>query len=271
MLIVVMPNFGTLAAEAQQVIQQQQAECIRLLATDLVSLVGQSYVAKARHGTGDDGIQWPELTRATIAARVRKRGEGKRIVLRRKQLADQIHALRGEKARPRLTERQRKINKAKRYEASRFQPKKVRRDGPNKLTRDVLSQRKRSANKRLIVALKKQPRGTGKTEQIRKLRLQRAELLEKLESLIDAAMANHEIGTDTGLQRASIQEAFKTATVTQHGNTAEITVGYWRQYSAAFDVKRPLIPEPIPNHWQERLERKAERWGGDLLQGVFAK
>lgn len=78
----------------------------------------------------------------------------------------------------------------------------------------------------------------------------------------------HEIGVDTGLQRASASPGF----IAQGGGNIfdrqehSVTVGYGRSYSKYFDAKRPLLPDVLPDKWTQRLEELLTRWGGDILR-----
>ena len=56
----------------------QAARGVQLrLATSLLSQVQQDFLVKSRGGTGKDGVRWPPLSPATIAARKRTRGDEK--------------------------------------------------------------------------------------------------------------------------------------------------------------------------------------------------
>lgn len=164
------------------------------LGVQLMALSRTAYRAKARGGTGQDGITWDPLTRATIEARVRSRAPAQRIVAQRRQLAQQIS----------------------------------------------------------------NTRGKGSAKKIARLRQRRKALLDRLNAMIDREFARHEIGVDTGLQRASAEPGY-SGPDGQGGNVHQvegnqITVGYGREYSGYFDEQRPLLPEQLPDSWTERLE-----------------
>lgn len=78
---------------AQGKLESDRQNLLSTLGTQLLSLAQQSYVTKARGGTGDDGIRWAKLSRATIEARVRRRAPARNIVRQRRDLAKQIRGL----------------------------------------------------------------------------------------------------------------------------------------------------------------------------------
>lgn len=135
------------------------------------------------------------------------------------------------------------------------------------LTRETIEARVRSrAPARRIVAQRKQlaeqirqTRGKGSTRKIARLRERRKKLLDRLNKLVDREVAKHEIGVDTGLQRASAKPGYRGPD-SKGGNVHridadEVTVGYGREYSGWFDEKRKLLPEELPDSWTEKLER----------------
>ena len=63
-------------------------DCLEQLGIQVLSFAQLDYVTKARGGTGEDGVKWDEVTRATIEARVRSRTPAKRIVQQRRDLAE---------------------------------------------------------------------------------------------------------------------------------------------------------------------------------------
>lgn len=140
-----------------------------------------------------------------------------------------------------------------------------------KLDRATLEARVRSrAPAKRIVAQRKQlaeqirqTKGKGSTRKIARLRERRQKLMDRLNQMIDREFARHEIGVDTGLQRASAEPQY-TAPDGKGGNIhkiegTQVTVGYGREYSGWFDEKRPLLPEQLPTSWTEKLERIVTR------------
>lgn len=149
-----------------------------------------------------------------------------------------------------------------------------------KLARATLEARVRRVGRgRTIVAKRKKlaeqirsTKGKGATAKVVKLRKQRADLKADLEKLVDAAVANHEIGVDTGLQRASAKPGFRPPAgggnvLEVNGN--EVTVGYGRNYSTYFDERRKLLPETLPAAWATELDRRAEEWAGGVIRRYF--
>lgn len=84
-----------------------------------------------------------------------------------------------------------------------------------------------------------------------------------------------EIGIDTGLQRASASPGFvgpdgKGGNLMQQDPTS-ITVGFNREYSEHFDAKRTLLPETLPDAWEEQLsdiaQQRLDRIMDEEMQG----
>lgn len=78
-----------------------------------------------------------------------------------------------------------------------------------------------------------------------------------------------DIGVDTGLQRASASPGF-IGPDGKGGNFFEqdensVTVGYNREYSEYFDEARPLLPDELPQDWQENQEQIVTEWAEKLL------
>lgn len=81
--------------EIREEIERRAPELMNQLGTQVLSWSQQSYLAKARGGRGNDGIQWAPLKRATLEARVRKRADARGIVQERRSLASQIRSTKG--------------------------------------------------------------------------------------------------------------------------------------------------------------------------------
>lgn len=113
-------------------------------------------------------------------------------------------------------------------------------------------------------------RGAGAPSKIRKLRDRRKKLSARLQKEVDKEVANHEIGVDTGLQRASAQPGY-TGADGKGGNLldvsgAQVTVGYARSYSQHFDTARPLLPATMPEKWQKTLDGLVQDWAETIIQ-----
>jgi hypothetical protein len=145
------------------------------------------------------------------------------------------------------------------------------------LSRATIEARVRSrAPAQQIVAQRKQlaeqirnTTGKGAAARIEALRKKRAALSAKLQALVDREFSRHEIGVDTGLQRASGGPGYRGPD-NKGGNLFDVqehslTIGYGREYSGYFDEKRPLLPEQLPPAWLEVLERRAADWGATIL------
>lgn len=79
-----------------------------------------------------------------------------------------------------------------------------------------------------------------------------------------------DIGVDTGLQRASASPGFigpdgKGGNFFEQDETS-VTVGYNREYSKYFDEARPLLPDELPQEWQEHQEQIVTDWAEKLLE-----
>lgn len=126
------------------------------------------------------------------------------------------------------------------------------------------------AQRRELARQIKQIRGLGSAARKRPLIARRRELARQLRAMVDREMASHEIGVDTGLQRASAGPGFQTNDG-RGGNVFDVTagsvtVGYGRDYSQRFDRTRPLMPAILPAAWQQKLESVAAKWGEDVLR-----
>lgn len=243
------------ARAAQGRLEQDKAELLDIVGTQVLSLSQLAYREKARGQRGGDGITWAKLKRSTIKARVLQRAPGQAIVKQRKQLAAQIRALLGTKG-----QRQRKPPKARRRRSGR--PSRRRPQSPVK-----------AIQKRLKTMPKIRGAGTTIAEKVAKLRRKRLELLLKLEQMVDREFAQHEIGVNTGLQRSSATPGYR-ATDSKGGNLFEkgtdfVTVGYARNYSKFFDEKRSLLPAELPADWQRKIDKTATDWMEKKSRGLF--
>lgn len=111
---------------------------------------------------------------------------------------------------------------------------------------------------------RRKSRGKPPKEKVATLRKKRKDLLAKHQALVDREFSKHAIGIDTGLQFNSSQPGF-AATDGRGGNLLEVqgtvvTVGFLRVYSEHFDKRRKLMPETLPDRWQEELAKVVGRW-----------
>ena len=100
---------------------------------------------------------------------------------------------------------------------------------------------------------------------------------QRINALIEQEVASHQIGIDTGLQRAAKatdlddnvwnrpDEDGRGQNVFAVTDTS-VTVGYQRTYSQYFDAARTLIPETIPEAWLSALDREAGKQCGHVIQ-----
>lgn len=98
----------------------------------------------------------------------------------------------------------------------------------------------------------------------------RAELMQKLQALIDREASRHEIGVDKGLQRASLSPGFQVQDGRGGGlfdvQPTSVTIGIQRSYSKFFDETRPILPEQLPPAWQRKCEELMRLWAERILQ-----
>lgn len=208
---------------------------MEILGIGVLSEAQLAYVDKARGGTGSDGISWAPLKRSTLAARAGKRGKGRTIIAKRKDLAKEIDQLERSKV-------------------------------PSRGRRAPATREARLAARRQNKAIDKK---------IERLRERRRKLREDFQRLVDSFVANHEIGVDTGLQRASAMPGFR-ASDGKGGNKLEVrenqvTAGFARSYSTAFDEKRTLMPRELPAPWRTNLEQAVENWATGVVRRYFPR
>lgn len=145
-----------------------------------------------------------------------------------------------------------------------------------KLKRGTLENRvRRRAESRRIVSRRRRlarEARDAKPDKAKRLRKQRKDLFARHESLVDREVANHEIGVDTGLQRSSASPGF-SGTDGRGGNFfdirgTQVTVGYNRSYSKHFDRVRKLLPDTLPDAWQQKMEEQTLTWAESIIQEI---
>lgn len=220
-------------------------QLMEILGIGVLSEAQLAYVEHARGFMGSDGIFWAPLKRATLVARVAKRGRGRKIIEKREDLAKQIRQL--ERSKPRIKRGRGSLN--------------------------LFSKARRSQ----IATSRRAIRESGRAVEVKieKLRAQRKKLRDDFVKLVDAMVANHEIGVDTGLQRASAKPGFR-ADDSDGGNVLAVrenavTAGYGRSYSKHFDKKRPLLPSDLPAAWRKNLEAMTENWATGVIRRYFPR
>lgn len=97
-----------------------------------------------------------------------------------------------------------------------------------------------------------------------KSRAKRKQITAKQHALIDKESSRYEIGVDTGLQRASAAPGHPDNLFDL--SPSSVTVGYNREYSEHFDAKRQLLPEELPDAWQEELNALTLDWAVRILE-----
>lgn len=198
-----------------------------------VSVLGhvqRDYETKSRHGTGEDGTQWKDLSPNTLEARVRRRSEAKSIVEQRKQLAQEIRGILHGGLTPR-TKGGKPVSKEKAVFTLRQK-------------RDALG---RKLDNLVIKEMSSYQIGVDQG-------LQRSSAAPGFDDPAKTWKLNP--SDDDG---ANIFEV--------DGGT--VTLGYGRSYSAAFDAERPLFPEQLPTAWREDAEEKLGEWTNEVTNEVM--
>ena len=191
----------------------------------------QDYEAKSKHGTGEDGIAWKELSPKTIESRVRSRSVAKGVVEERRKIAQEIRGILNGGITPRARRGQGK-EVAKQEAVQRLRRK--RQDLSRRLDNLVI---KEMSSYQIGV-------DTG---------LQRAS-------------AAPGFNDPHGVWRLSPTDVFGQNLFEIDGGT--VTIAYNRSYSEAFDAERPIFPETLPANWVSDAEDAVESWGDAIVQEV---
>jgi TolA-binding protein len=148
----------------------------------------------------------------------------------------------------------------------------VLRRGPARLLREQING--------LQEQLRRLSHSKNQTAQQAQIRRTIEQAQQRIKALIEQEVANHQIGIDTGLQRAAKasnlddnvwnrpDEDGRGQNVFAVTDTS-VTVGYQRTYSHYFDAARKLIPETIPDAWMSDLDREAGRQCGRVIRDAI--
>lgn len=74
------------------------------------------------------------------------------------------------------------------------------------------------------------------------------------------------IGVDTGLQRASAQPGNKDNIFNVDAQISQVTVGFGRSYSEHFDEQRKLLPDELPQDWEDDLSETIDEHYSGILK-----
>lgn len=213
-------------------------DLLEVLGVQLLSFSQEAYTEKSRGLLGDDGIQWAPLMVSTIMGRLRRAGHLQSRNLSEVKLPEGFKV--GKKQRKILQVSQRASKAA--------------------LNQDLF-------DNLASAGVKFHDHKTGKLLRAGKRAKSQAFVTNYRgavgETRID--VNGYEIGVDTGLQRAAATPAYKS-NPNQIFEIVEnsVTVGYGRNYSKFFDLRRKLFPDELPEAWLNDLEEIAS----DYMQRV---
>lgn len=199
-----------------------------------VSVLGhvqRDYETKSRHGTGEDGIQWKDLSPKTIEARVRRRANAQKIVEERRQLAAEIRGILHGGLTPR---------------AKRGKGKAVSKEDAVRALREKREALSRKLDSMVIAEMSQYQIGVDQG-------LQRASAAPGFNDPAKTWRLNPP--DDKG------QNLFQV-----NGNT--VTLGYSRSYSEAFDSERPIFPEQLPTSWKEDADEAVDDWMSGIAREI---
>jgi len=197
-----------------------------------VSVLGRAqrdYETKSRHGTGEDGTHWKELSPKTIEARVRRRAAAKKIVDERKRLADEIRGILYGGLTPRARKGKGKV---------------VSKDEAVRVLRERREALKRKLDSLVINEMSSYQIGVDQG-------LQRASAAPGFNDPAKVWRLNPADGEGENLFRVD-------------GGT--VTLAYNRSYSAAFDSERPIFPEQLPQAWKDEAGDAVGDWADDRIK-----
>ena len=194
--------------------------------------VQRDYQTKSRHGTGEDGITWDDLSPKTLEARVRRRAPAKDIVEQRRQLAQEIRGILNGGIVPR---------------AKRGQGKEVARDAAVRKLRQKRQDLARKMDNLVIKEMSSYQIGvdTG---------LQRASAAPGFDDPRDIWSVNPPDNLGGNIFEI---------------DGGSVTIGYNRSYSAAFDADRPIFPETLPETWKEDAGDAVESWANEIVRELL--
>lgn len=189
----------------------------------------RDYETKSRHGTGEDGTHWKDLSPKTIEARVRRRSSAKKIVEERKQLAAEIRGILYGGLTPR---------------ARKGKGKAVNKEEAVRALRERREALKRKLDSLVINEMSSYQIGVDQG-------LQRASAAPGFNDPAKVWRLNPADGEGENLF---------------HIDGGTVTIGYNRSYSAAFDSERPIFPDQLPESWKEDAGEAVGDWADDRVK-----
>lgn len=229
-------------------LHRQHTNILESIGFELLTFAAHAYVAKARGGTGEDGITWAPLKVSTILARLRsKAGHIKTKPVAGSKIPKGIPLRPGQKS-VIVVKKTVKGNQA------------------------LFSQL-------AAAGVKFHDAKTGKVIIGDRARYKAGTILSGTSKAgsktVKLAPGTYEIGVNTGAQKNSAGPGYtkgdgKGGNIQQVDSTG-VTVGFGRSYSAAFDKHRKLFPDVMPVKWVEKLETVAATKGGTIIEETLAQ
>lgn len=227
------------ASELAEIIQSRIGEAAMAAGVTVLEHAQRDYEKKSRHGTGEDGVTWKDLSPKTIEARVRRRGPAKSIVEERRQLAQEIRGiLHGQISPVRKVTRGKQKGKVVQIDREKaVSDKRRRRETLGKQLGNLIAKEMSSYQIGVDQGLQRASAAPGFNDPAKVWRLNPTD--NKGQNLFEI---------DGG----------------------SVTLGYNRSYSAAFDSDRPLFPEQLPKAWRDDAEEAVDEWLGDVVRDVIS-
>lgn len=226
------------AKQLAETLRARISEGAMAVGVSVLAHVQKDYETKSRHGTGEDGVQWMDLSEKTLEARVRRRSPAQKIVEERKQIAQEIRGI---------------------LHGGLTPTRKVTR-GKNKGQRVAVP-------KEVAVAERRKRRET-LSKQLNNL------LLKELSSYqigvdqgLQRSSAAPGFDDPKKIWELNASDADGGNIFVVDGGT--VTLGYGRSYSAAFDADRPIFPDQLPAGWREDAEKTLHDWTDEVVSEVM--
>lgn len=209
----------------------EQRDLLEEIGLTILGFAQQAYVDKGRGGTGSDGIKWAPLKVSTILARLRNTAGH----IKRRKVTD--------------------------IKLPRGFP--LRKGQKNVLVVAVSKKENQALFTQLAKAgIKFHDAKTGMAIKGNKARFKAGTLLSGTGKASSRTVAlspgSYEIGTNTGMQKNTLQPALKRGDTGDNLviKDAQVTVGAVMNYSEAFNKLRPIMPDDLPAEWREAVEAK---------------
>lgn len=214
-------------------IEQHRKDTFEILGVQLLQFIQLAYIDKSHGHLAEDGISWEPIQVATILGRLRKAGhiETHRHKFDQRQTYHKV---------VRTVKRNAELFAELEAAGVEIRDKKGKRVSAAK--------RHRAGNVLHVDA-------------------------ETRKAKVTVSPGAYQIGIDTGLQFNSASPGF-AGPDGKGGNVflqdeISFTVGFGRNYSKYFDRHRKLIPEVLPEAWQEKLEELAAERSAKIIESTL--